>query len=369
MPRPADDDAPVTYAGLGLCFCYACFVSARFAADVLLFPLLPVLLPPLQCATSLSMKLLRQAGKAVIPLMGTARWTLSRVLSTWKALRSYQKLHVLTLLVYHSGVLLTDTIMDLIKSPRTLVWVLLPTLAPLLAHTLVRSAVPLAHRNVLIPLPRGPYVLSKGLLWGQLYLPYARCLRNLSGRETNPAHLYAMQRRRPDLVPRPLWYGVVLLVLLHRRWLHLPAVAARPRPALRATMAVLPPRPSCRSYAGFPLECSELERARSFNREVMPSLSNAGYRKVRKLMTEYGLSGFIWHVGHACPDPSKASTMDTEDRGWNLFAQHAVDNGKLSGCLVSCSEARHAGAVHVPCTEAVHGCQRNCTGARAGLMA
>ena len=48
-----------------------------------------------------------------------------------------------------------------------------------------------------------------------------------------------------------------------------------------------------------------------------------------------------------------------EDYGWNLFAQHAVDNSHLGHCLVSCAEAGHVGAHHVRCTqgkECVHRC-------------
>jgi hypothetical protein len=78
-------------------------------------------------------------------------------------------------------------------------------------------------------------------------------------------------------------------------------------------------------------------------------------------MNEAGLQSFTWHVGHACPDPSKSSSTDSEDYGWNLFAQHAVDNSKLSACLVSCREAEYVGALHVPCTEQIGGCQRSCT--------
>ena len=109
-------------------------------------------------------------------------------------------------------------------------------------------------------------------------------------------------------------------------------------------------REGCTSYAGFPVPCDELERVRRFNRELMPKLLDAGVRGIRKAMNEHGFPGHIWHVGHACPDPSKTSTTNREDYGWNLFAQHAVDNSNLGHCLVSCEEAAHLGAAHVRCT-------------------
>jgi hypothetical protein len=92
----------------------------------------------------------------------------------------------------------------------------------------------------------------------------------------------------------------------------------------------------------------------------MPTLRDAGYRAIRKAMNERGFPGHIWHVGHACPDPSKKSTRNEEDFGWNLFAQHAVDNANLGHCLVSCAEAKHVGASHVRCTRS-EGCVQTCS--------
>jgi hypothetical protein len=105
----------------------------------------------------------------------------------------------------------------------------------------------------------------------------------------------------------------------------------------------------CTSYIGQPLPCSELHLAREFNSKVMPSLQGAFYREIRRAMTNYGLHGSTWHVGHACPDPSKITTTP-EDQGWNLFAQHAADNVHLGHCLVSCAEAEHMAAFHVECS-------------------
>lgn len=106
----------------------------------------------------------------------------------------------------------------------------------------------------------------------------------------------------------------------------------------------------CASFTGFPVPCDELRLIREFNTDVMPRLREAGYRAIRRAMNTNGFHGHIWHVGHACPDPSKASTRDREDYGWNLFAQHAVDNANLGHCVVSCAEAKHVSAFHVHCT-------------------
>ena len=106
----------------------------------------------------------------------------------------------------------------------------------------------------------------------------------------------------------------------------------------------------CASFSGFPIECEQLRRIREFNGVVMPRMRDAGYRGIRKAMNERSFPGHIWHVGHACPDPSKKSMRNDEDFGWNLFAQHAVDNANLGHCLVSCAEAEHVGAHHVRCT-------------------
>ena len=73
--------------------------------------------------------------------------------------------------------------------------------------------------------------------------------------------------------------------------------------------------------------CAELQRVRDFNRKVMPRLQTAGIASVRKAATKHGLHGHVWHVGHACPDPSKSSARDVEDYGWNLFATHILTLG------------------------------------------
>ena len=116
----------------------------------------------------------------------------------------------------------------------------------------------------------------------------------------------------------------------------------------------------CASFTGFAVPCDELRRVRTFNREVMPTMREAGYRAIRKAMNEHEFPGHVWHVGHACPDPSKKSTRNEEDFGWNLFAQHAVDNANLGHCLVSCAEAEHVGASHVRCTRS-RGCVQTCS--------
>jgi len=118
--------------------------------------------------------------------------------------------------------------------------------------------------------------------------------------------------------------------------------------------------PTCTSFTGFALPCDELQRIRMFNSDEMPRMRNVGYRGIRKAMNERGFPGHVWHVGHACPDPSKRSTSNKEDFGWNLFAQHAVDNANLGHCLVSCAEAEHVGARHVRCTRG-DSCITSCT--------
>lgn len=117
----------------------------------------------------------------------------------------------------------------------------------------------------------------------------------------------------------------------------------------------------CTSFTNAPVSCDDLHRVRKFNREVMPGMSSASYHAIRKAMDEYGLPGHLWHVGHACPDPSKRSKRDKEDFGWNLFAQHVVDNYKLGHCLVSCAEADYLSAYHVRCTQSRQ-CVRTCEG-------
>ena len=125
----------------------------------------------------------------------------------------------------------------------------------------------------------------------------------------------------------------------------------------------------CFSFTGFPIDCRELQRVRSFNRDVMPRYKAKGVASVRKAMNAHGLYGHIWHVGHACPDPSKSSAKNDEDYGWNLFAQHAVDNSNLGHCLVSCAEAEHLEARHVQCTGATAWeCIRSCDSTAADLM-
>jgi len=122
------------------------------------------------------------------------------------------------------------------------------------------------------------------------------------------------------------------------------------QPAAFRGHAPEPTPEKCASYTGFPIPCDELERVRDFNSRVMPTMRDTHYRVIRKAITDRGLAAHVWHVGHAIPDPSKSSTQNQEDYGWNLFAQHAVDNLKLGHCLVSCAEAHHVGAHHVQCS-------------------
>ena len=73
------------------------------------------------------------------------------------------------------------------------------------------------------------------------------------------------------------------------------------------------PSSRCFSFTGFPIDCGELQRVREFNQATMPRLKSATIASVRKSMNAQGLHGHIWHVGHACPDPSKSSTRNDED--------------------------------------------------------
>ena len=83
----------------------------------------------------------------------------------------------------------------------------------------------------------------------------------------------------------------------------------------------------CASFTGFPVSCAELQSVRGFNREVMRGMRTSSSASVRKAMNRHGLPGHVWHVGHACPDPSKSSARDVEDYGWNLFATHILTLG------------------------------------------
>ena len=118
---------------------------------------------------------------------------------------------------------------------------------------------------------------------------------------------------------------------------------------------------TCTSFRGYAVDCEELRRVREFNTQVMPRMLGVGYRGIRKALNDCGGHGHIWHVGHACPDPSKKSTRNEEDFGWNLFAQHALDNMELGHCLVSCNEAEYLGARHVRCTRSAR-CIPTCEG-------
>ena len=125
-------------------------------------------------------------------------------------------------------------------------------------------------------------------------------------------------------------------------------------PPLETQQRLIPSAPTrdggaCFTFTGQPLACDELELARRFNREEMPTLQSASYADVRRAMTEYGLYGSSWHVGHARPDPNKRRTNDDEDRGHNLLAQHATDNMKLGHVQISCAESKFLHAAHVKC--------------------
>ena len=159
--------------------------------------------------------------------------------------------------------------------------------------------------------------------------------------------------------PAALWLRA-LLFLYVASWYLFSNSSYTGAPASASTVQASADASSCASFTGFPIACAELERARAFNRDVMPRMKKAGYSSVRKAMNAAGLYGHTWHVGHACPDPSKKSNTNHEDLGWNLFAQHPADNNALGHCLVTCAEAAHVGALHVRCAESKRVCIESC---------
>eukprot|EP00327_Prymnesium_parvum_P006081 CAMPEP_0182799764 /NCGR_PEP_ID=MMETSP0006_2-20121128/2056_1 /TAXON_ID=97485 /ORGANISM="Prymnesium parvum, Strain Texoma1" /LENGTH=263 /DNA_ID=CAMNT_0024924967 /DNA_START=356 /DNA_END=1148 /DNA_ORIENTATION=+ len=201
--------------------------------------------------------------------------------------------------------------------------------------------------------------LTKGDVWPAI-VPLVRFVRVSGGRvaehEAGPVLLpwFRGHRYLACLVGR-WWIRLgALCLLLHATgpmWLVVPPVLRSPWARANSTAShgssngCTCPQPDegCTSYTGQPIPCHELVLAREFNSAVMPMLQQASYRKIRQAMTQFGLFASAWHVGHACPDPRKGSVTDDEDRGWNLFAQHAADNVRLGHCLVSCSEAEHTG--------------------------
>ena len=335
--RRARSSEPTTCAGLAYFLAAALFFSLRFILDVFLLTVSPSreVLTAVRFSSSVISSVIFSASKALLGAI------LDSAVKAFK-LESCTSLGALKFWALILGA--TRYVGQYSWSVATEPRYIMLAIAARFAVDLCRKV---GKQQLIITLPSGRVrMTTKAQLFGPL-VTYAtfltRCTR---GKEQSTTSL---ARNLPAVV------RFVALLLLG--WSTRGAVVASP--AAAAVLSPPPPLPSCRTYAGFPLECSELERARAFNRDVMPSLRSANYRKVRSQMTAFGLSGFIWHVGHACPDPSKQTTTDKEDYGWNLFAQHAVDNAKLSGCLVSCKEARHAGA-SVPCTDGIR-CERNCT--------
>mmetsp|Transcript_3511 Transcript_3511/g.8499 ORF Transcript_3511/g.8499 Transcript_3511/m.8499 type:complete len:272 (+) Transcript_3511:250-1065(+) len=218
--------------------------------------------------------------------------------------------------------------------------------------------------------------LTKGDVWPAI-VPLVRFVRVSGGRvaehEAGPVLLpwFRGHRYLACLVGR-WWIRLgALCLLLHATgpmWLVVPPVLRSPWARANSTAShgssngCTCPQPDegCTSYTGQPIPCHELVLAREFNSAVMPMLQQASYRKIRQAMTQFGLFASAWHVGHACPDPRKGSVTDDEDRGWNLFAQHAADNVRLGHCLVSCSEAEHTGARHIRCTRETGRCITTC---------
>jgi len=183
--------------------------------------------------------------------------------------------------------------------------------------------------------------------------------RSFSG-ETIPAEWLVGRKRYLRLgVPILLRVTVMLLITRHIRGSIAPvtdnhelstghfSAACEARTVIRASEQL---DSHCTDFSGKPLLCRKLDQVRHFNQFVMPALKHATYEEVRKRMSQAGLDGVHWQVGHAIPDPSKKTFRDPEDFGWNLFCQGASDNRRLGHRLVSCAEAVHWNAFHVTCS-------------------
>ena len=214
--------------------------------------------------------------------------------------------------------------------------------------------------------------LRKGDLWPMI-VPLVMFTRVSSGRSQGP-HRWRCGRRGLLCAAAPWMVRIGALVALYQIFVA-PLVQSLRRsiPAMTGTgphnaqpgwndCNTEPLEGGCTSFTGQPLPCRELMRARDFNQHVLPTMRQATYREIRRAMTDNELYGSAWHVGHACPDPNKDSVADQEDRGWNLFAQHATDNVRLGHCVVSCAEADYVGASSVPCAS-TGGCSTDCASA------
>lgn len=144
--------------------------------------------------------------------------------------------------------------------------------------------------------------LKKKHIW--VPLQWLVTFTRISGGREDPHGAWRMGYRRTLCRVVPWFLRVSILIAT---W-----PATRHLPSSYHTMPQHPRETACASFTGFPVPCDELRRVREFNENVMPSMRALGVRRVREAMNEHGFAGHIWHVGHACPDPSKKSTQDLE---------------------------------------------------------
>jgi len=103
-----------------------------------------------------------------------------------------------------------------------------------------------------------------------------------------------------------------------------------------------------KSFLGQPLPPHEAQKAYAFNQHAATGeFDKLGYDQYRKQMTDAGLPGKRWHVGHIEPNvkgtPRSGRGAGAEDVGSNLFAQPSYDNRRLSHNTVSQAELKHSG--------------------------
>ena len=222
----------------------------------------------------------------------------------------------------------------------------------------------------IVPLPPFQFRLNQGLI-AILLIPLELLCRICSGERATI--IFVSQPKLPHFACRWVLRFALWATLL--RSLVRVGVTTTPPSAsiLSGAFRILTPNAGCNctcgdstptqdagtSFGGESVICVELDRARMFNTEVMPNMHGATYASVRRTMSNFGLGGHNWHVGHACSDTNKVNKYDHDDHGWNLFEQYSADNMRLGHCQVSCSEAAYLGAAHVNCTRS-HRCLVEC---------
>ena len=106
-------------------------------------------------------------------------------------------------------------------------------------------------------------------------------------------------------------------------------------PVMRSNVAHPIAFAMCVDFRKNAIPCDELENARAFNRRLNEGLTaplSRTYEWVRTAMTQEGLIGSRWHVGHMCPNgggPRTGRGAGPGDQARNLLAQTAKDNAGL----------------------------------------